>query len=258
MRRPSLILLILIVLVALTTVSAKNFISYRGGFYIELPEGWDQVDYKSVDLFLSRNQAGANTYDYEGVFSPTTNRPFFNGDYLTLTYDSTSKMDQKTIDSILTDLKSMFGVGIRYEPLGDLGTKLHSQAPFYDKEQKLIYVNNDVEQPDNTVKKNLLIMKLFDRGVANFYFYAPDSTFEDSRYTFLKIVESFSTENIDSVIPKESVAVANVDDREIPEPTEAADTDAGSDRRTIAIAAVLGAAVIVIIVAARKKKAKAA
>jgi hypothetical protein len=257
MRRRSLPLLVtLIILALLVTASARNFVSYRGGFYIELPEGWDQVDYKSVDLFLSRNQAGATTYDYEGVFSPTSNRPFFNGDYLTLTFDSTSKMDQKTVDSILTDLKSMFGVGIRYEPLGNLGTKLHSREPVYDKEQNLIYVNNDVEQADKSIKKNLLIMKLFDKGVASFYFYAPDSTFEESRYTFLNIVNSFSTENFDSVIPKESVSVANVDDREIPEPEE--DSDAGSSRRTIAITAVLGAAVIVIIVAARKKKVKVA
>jgi hypothetical protein len=253
MRRPLLIIL-LIVLATVITAAARDFVSFRGGFYIELPEGWDQVDYKSVDLFLSHNQAAVNTFDYEGVFSPTTNRPFFNGNYLTLTFDSTSKMDQKTVDSILADLKTTFGVGIRYEPLGNLGTKLHSRSPVYDKDDSVIFVYNDVEQPDNSVKKNLLIMRLFDRGVANFYFYAPDSTFEDDRYIFLDIVNSFSTENIDSAIPKESVTLADINDRELPESKD----EAGSERRTIAITTVLGAAVIIIIIAARKKKRKAA
>jgi hypothetical protein len=103
---------------------------------------------------------------------------------------------------------------MKYFPSWDQPTDLKSNTPVYDKNNKILTVINDVVAGDKIVKKNLMVKKFHEKGIANFYFYAPDSTFEQSQKVFQGIVNSFSTENVNQAVPKEAGKVSDTNDKD--------------------------------------------
>ncbi len=139
-------------------------------------------------------------------------------------------------------MSRIFGNNVKYFPVSDYLVDLNSNTPVYDKDQKVAYVINDITQKSESYKKNLLFYKFYHRGIAKFYFYSPDSLFNESKSIFEKIVSSFSSENIEEALPKEDVKIADI---------ETAKEDNDSNSSWIPI---MSALIIIIIVIARKKK----
>ncbi|MDH4156792.1 MAG: hypothetical protein OEW00_05905 [candidate division Zixibacteria bacterium] len=232
--------------------AAKNYVSFDGGFYIAVPDSWNQVDYGTVDAYLLRNRAQGTSLQYEATFAPAVSEPFFAGDYLFLNVDTVGELSAADIDSVLSELQEVFGAGVKYAPVGWELTDLKSSSPVYDADKKLVTILNDVVQYDQPLKKNLMVMKFYQRGIASFYFYCFDSTYERSRPVFMAIVESFSTENLEAVIPQEDLKVVDVEGRDIDVHDDTG--AAGGNRLLLTILFVLVAAVLVIVVAVRRRK----
>ena len=236
------IVITLCLLLIFGVVSAKNYVSLSGRFYVDMPEEWDKVDFKIVDEYLQRNKVGLEGFYYDAVFAPKSNEPFYHGNYLIITYEIKNELNNDQIDSVLNEISRVFGNDVKYFPAADYLTNLSSNTPVYDKNQKVVYVINDVTQKSESFKKNLLFYKFYHRGIAKFYFYSPDSLFQESKPIFEKIVSSFSSENIEEALPKEDVKVADIDT-----PKE----DDSSNSSWIAIFIAL---IVVVIAVARKKK----
>ena len=54
-------------------------------------------------------------------------------------------------------------------------------------------------------------MKIYDKGIANFYFYSPDSVYQAGKAVFSDIVASFSTDNIEEAMPREDLKMADAE-----------------------------------------------
>lgn len=206
---------ILLIIVILTLIpaglQAATYVSLSGEFYITYPDDWEQVDYNTVDLFLTRSGADQSMYDYDAVFAPKSSSPFFVGDYLIMTVEKMGEFSARGRDSVILEFSKTFKSGITYVSSENLIADLESDVPVYDREGKILKVVSDVYQGQQMLKKNMIMLKFYDRGIATFYFYSTDSLFESSRQTFEDIVASFSTEDIESAIPRQEVEVADLE-----------------------------------------------
>lgn len=199
---------------ALTTTGAaeQHYVSLKGNFHITYPDEWAQVDYRLVDAYLLRNKAGGPILDYDAAFAMKDTRHFFSSDYLILTVDTVGELSEEQIDSVLDKLSRGFGEEVKYYPVADFLTNLKSNTPSYDAGTRTVTILNEITQAQQAFKKNLLMMKFYEKGIATFYFYSPDSLFETSKSLFEQIVASLSTENIEDVLPKEQLKVADLKD----------------------------------------------
>ncbi len=207
----TMLLPVIVLMMLVSVAGAKTYVSLNGEFYITYPDEWDQVDYNTVDMFLARSNADQTMFDYDAVFAPSTSMPFFIADYLILTVEKVGELTDKEIDSVLEEYSQTFQNGITYVPTDNFLADLRSDAPGYDRDNKVVTVLSDILQGQEAVKKNLIMTKFYEHGVATFYFYSTDSLFETSKETFEAIVSSFSTENIQDVIPREEVKVADIE-----------------------------------------------
>lgn len=240
---------VLIGIICVSAGSARNYVSLNGGFYIAYPDDWVQVDYNTVDVFLTINRAGSPIFNYEAVFAPDSSRPFIAGQYFILTLDTVGELDSQGIDSVLAEMEKTFGKGIKYYPVGDMQSDLKSRAPEYDRERKIVSVLSDIVYRGETQKKLLLMTKFYSRGIATFYFYSADSLFEQSRARFEEIVLSFSTEDIAAAFPPEEVSVADVETGETTE-----DEKESSGYLTVGAPIIVLFAIIIIVVARRRRR----
>lgn len=191
-------------------LQAATYVSLNGEFYITYPDDWEQIDFNTVDLFLRRSSAEPFMFDYDAVLAPSASSPFFSGDYVILTVDKSGKLTSAQIDSVLEILSSTFTAGITYTSSENLTADIESDVPRYDRERKIVSVLNDIYQGQEAVKKNLMLMRFYDKGIATFYCYSTDSLFESSRQVFENMVASLSSENIEQIIPREQVKVADI------------------------------------------------
>lgn len=212
MKKTLSFLFVLTCLVALLPgyTAAESYVSLNGDFYITYPDDWYQVDYNTVDYYLYNVQADRESFQYEAVLAERKAVPFYNGNYLILTLDLVGKLDNRQIDSLLADLDSTFGDNKQIYPPGNLLSDLKPGTIYYDRANKTITMLNDIEDSSQVVKKNIWLLKIYDKGIANFYFYSPDSVYEASKPIFNDIVSSFSTENIEQAIPREDLKMADV------------------------------------------------
>jgi len=226
------------------SVYAATYVCFRGSFYIQYPDDWLQVPYLTADMFLSRTATDQSALNYEAVFAPKTSSPFFATDYLILTLDSMEWLYDYQIDSVVEEMNKSFGENIEFFRIEELPSDFRSNQPVYDKNKKVISVVNDILSGDKVVRKNLTVKKFYDKGVANFYFYSPDSLFERSRSVFDGIVSSFSTENIQQAIPKEEGKVGDGKSDSL-------------DKRKMLIPGGVGFIILVILLIRLRKAAKA-
>ena len=207
------LLLLTIVVAASGAAETQTYVSLKGGFYIEYPDDWAQVDYWLVDAYLLRNKMDTAVLDYEAAFAFKDAPHFFSGDYLILTVDTVGELKDWQIDSVLIELVRSFGKRVRHSPTADFLANLEPNLPNYDTLTKTVTILNETSE-QQVLKKSLLMMKFYERGVATFYFYSPDSLFETSKSLFEQIVASLSTENVEDALPKEQLKVADLEDPE--------------------------------------------
>ncbi len=214
-KRPLILTLSMIFLAAVGLVASVNYVSLNGEFYITYPDDWYQVDYNTVDYYLSSIQANRESYQYEAVFAERKSIPFHTGNYLILTLEKVGKLDNRQVDSILADLDSVFAEGRKHFPSGNLLSDLKPNILYYDRANSTITLLSEMTDDNQILKKNIWVMKLYDKGIANFYFYSPDSVYEASKTVFNDIVSSFSTENIGQAMPKEQLKISNTGNKGI-------------------------------------------
>lgn len=228
-----------LVLIAVATLSLQasaqadsTYVSLRGGFYFDYPDDWAQVDYLTVDYYLRALGADSSAFDYDAVFA--AKKPggrFHDHEYMILTVEPVGTLTRRQRDSIVAELADV--------------------NPQWNKQTNVVtVVNDDPASPKTT----MLTMKFYDKGLAQFYFFAPDSTFGAYRPVFDEMVASFSTENVSAMLPKEEVKLADPD--RIATGDEEASEDESGESNLIWYAT-LAVIIILMIVIMRKKRARA-
>lgn len=231
----------------------KRYISLNGEFYFDYPEDWIQLDHRLIDHFLQLNKAGKTTLDYEAAFCPLNSDPFWTGPYFIFSIDTVGDFSEKQIDSVLDNLSKSFGTGFKYFPVADFMTDLKSNAPSYDRNQKVITIINDIYEKQKLLKRHLYAMKFYEKGIATFYFYAPDSIFDKSSVIFHEILQSFTSGDIESVLPQEKLEIAKINESDINKKSVSTDNKESSNTG-LNIAIFSGLIVALFIVLRRFKK----
>ncbi|HUV31093.1 MAG TPA: hypothetical protein VMY05_08415 [Acidobacteriota bacterium] len=205
---------LVLVLIVSSSPAAEVFISFNGKFHFTYPDTWIRADYRTVDYYLQRGGTDPLTFQYDVVLSPHEGARFADDVYLILTVDTVGQLSESQIDSVLSNLGDMFGEEVAYYPVGNFMTNMKSNAPLYDAQTHTAAIVTDILEDGEVFKKNLLMLKFYEHGIANFYFYSPDSLFEESKQLFADIVTSFSTEEIEASVPVEEVKVADLESRQ--------------------------------------------
>ena len=212
--------ILLALLCVAAMVEAKTYVTFSGGFYFTYPDDWQQVSYNTVDEYLAKSKAGRPLYNYDAAFAPAASDPFFSNQYLIVFVDTVGQLTDTQIDSVLGKWSATFGNGIKYFPVGDFLADVKSNEPIYDKDRKLFTVVNDIVANSQTIKKNLIMMKFYEKGIASFYFYAPQATFDSNKVVFQQMMDSFGSGDIQQALPKDSVKVADIKTDKSGRPTE--------------------------------------
>ncbi len=249
MKNRLLVLILVISILSAVTLYSFPYVSLNGKFYIEIPDHWEQVDYVTVDLFLNNTNSGRDAFNYEAVFSKKVNGPFFTTEYLFLKIKKIKNMSQRTIDSVLTDLTDIYVKRVVRKPFDEIFKNISLARPYYDKQNKVAVIFDILDLPDETRKKNLIINKFVDYGIVSFFFYSPDSSYNDNLNRFIDIYKSYGTDNIEDKLPKENLKVADID---VSDGTDD-DTDESESSNYIPYFILL---LIIVIVVTRLKKRK--
>ena len=210
--RPLLLVIALAFVIAGSAI-AETYISYSGKFRIDVPDTWKRLDYRTVDYYLYEGTGDRSALNYEAVFSPTEGKTFADSAYLIITLDTVGTLSESQIDSVIAVLSEAFDEGVKHQTTGDVVTNIASDQPTYNQTDSTVVVVSELEQEDGTKKMSLLVVKFYDQGMANFYFYAPESTFEQDRLVFAEVAGSFSTQNLEATTPREDVKVADLESR---------------------------------------------
>lgn len=236
-----------IVLLGLTALAAdQKYISFEGEFSIDYPDNWRQVDHRIVDAFLLRNDAGQSALAYEAVFGPLGYSPFWQGPYFILSVEAGEAYSDQQIDSVLKKMSRTFGKGVKYFPVADFMTDMESNSPVFDSAQRIITVASDIVEKGELLKRHVMVMKFFEKGLANFYFYSPDSLFDSSSAVLEGVLASFVHGNVDSMLAPESLEVVDADDIK----------DDSNGIFGLPVAVFAGLVVVFIVVMSRRKKKK--
>jgi len=190
---------------------AETFVSFNGRFKFACPDTWLQVDYTTAEYYLSRGDPEKEV-DFEAVFSEKETFAVFQGQYLVLTVDTVGGLSSEQIDSVLTDLSEEFG-----RPRRDVTPDSFLAAPDlesieFDSTNALASIRTDVAADNAETRVNLLIMKFYEHGIANFYFYAPVAEFAQGIPTYRDMVLSLTTEDLDGSLESEPVKVADLEE----------------------------------------------
>ena len=121
----TILLAVMIASLAVPGLSAKSYVSLKGGFHIQIPDNWSQLDYNTVDAFLYRNQADRATIDYEAAFTVDDLVPFYASSYLILDVDTAGDFSNKQIDSVLNVLAVTFDEKVKFAPVSDMMLTFH-------------------------------------------------------------------------------------------------------------------------------------
>jgi len=258
MRLKNILTIFIIIALSFTgSVTASDYVSLNGGFFIEIPENWKQIDYNTVDLFLSDNTDDPNVFNYEAVFANETNQMFFLGDYLIIKIDKFKKMTDRIRDSVLTDLGTTYDKVVENGYLEHFIENVPRDIPMYDLEKNTASVLRKLYLADGSAKYNLMFFKFTDSGVVNFFFYSPRKDFPESKLKFFEVLKSFSTENITAKLPKENIKVADIE-MTTEEDRDRTDFDDGTGSFSGSVYIALGGILFIILsgalVAANKKK----
>jgi len=221
--------------------AADTFVSYNGKFHFTYPETWVQVDYTTAEYYLTRGNQ-ENEVDFEAVFSEKQTFVIFQGQYLILTVDTVGSMTPEAVDSLLEDLSNEFNRPIKEVSPEDFLSGSLIDTIAFDRTNNLVGIETEVAGGDAGPRINLLVMKLYEQGIANYYFYAPKIEFVPSLSTYRDMVMSFSTETIEDASPEE-VRVADLEDN---------DNSTG-----IPIAVYCGLAVVLIAIVASRMRSRA-
>jgi hypothetical protein len=189
---------------------AETFVSYNGQFHFSYPNTWTQIDYTTAEFYLTRGDT-TQQVDFEAVFCNKETLVLFRDQYLVLTVDTIGALNSGQIDSVLNSLTNEFK-----RPVKEVTSAAFLLSPdpgsiVLDRAGRRLAMESEVPGDSSGPKINLLVMKFYERGIANFYFYAPVAKYASSLPDFLGMVTSFSTEPLPTSAPTEPVKIADLD-----------------------------------------------
>jgi len=191
-------------------VSADNYVNWKGGFWFEIPEGWEKVDYSLVDAFLRMTDTSREALNYEVLFAPASSMPFSEDEYLVVTFDSTGPLSQHQSDSILQDIAESYSSDVYDAPVVQLLSDLVPGKPKMNRAQRSVSVLSEMAYRPEMMKKLWLYMRLNDRGLISLFFFSLDSTFNEHKPIFDKVVNSLSFENLKEAAGEEKPVFSSV------------------------------------------------
>lgn len=201
-------LVLILSLVLTASAVAETYVSYNGQFQITYPDTWEQVDYRTADFYI-RQATGA--LDYEAVFADKQSPKVFEGVYVIMTLDTNGGLSQSQIDSAVSVVSESFDRPKVEIPLDSFPTGLTLKDVAYDPDRQILAAMSDVTDEGSAPRKNILVQKFYDRGMANFYFYSPDSLLSESMTALTTMLASFSTDL--TQVEKKPVKIADIDAR---------------------------------------------
>lgn len=203
---------------ALVSANAANYVSFEGQYTISYPDDWGQVEFQRVDEYLAKLGVDRAAFSYEAVLAPQASPLFYEGTYAIVTLEKVGQLSGTQIDSVLKSIQDSFGQVVVRSPGAGLDSMTSALLPQYDDQIKTLALIMEPQARDVYPKRTLLATRFFEHGIANFYFYAPDSTWAQDRTTFINILSSFSTESPETALPVESLKV--VDPKDLQERSE--------------------------------------
>lgn len=203
-------ILTLILFIPPSTVFAEEFVSFNGGFHFSYPDTWMQIDYMTAEYYLSNGDPNKEV-DFEAVFSVKETMVLFQGQYLILTVDTIGSLTPLQIDSVVTNMATDFK-----RPVKEISTDAFLVAScrdslLFDRANGLLAAETEVPGDKTGPRTNLLVMKFYEHGIANFYFYAPSAEYPLGLLSYRQMVMSFSTKNLEEALGRDTVKVADSD-----------------------------------------------
>jgi hypothetical protein len=205
-----LIFLLMTLSMMVSNAAADNYVNWRGGFWFEIPKGWEKVDYRMVDAFLSMTDTSRDVYNYEAVFAPESSMVFAEEAYLVVTFDSTGPMTQKQSDSVLQNIAESYSTDVFDAPIVQLMSDLTPGQPKMNRAERTVSILSEMAYRPEAMKKLWLYMKLNDRGLISLYFYSPDSSYQANKPIFDKVLKSLSFKNLKEAAAQENVVFTGV------------------------------------------------
>ncbi|MEW5795340.1 MAG: hypothetical protein AB1772_03170 [Candidatus Zixiibacteriota bacterium] len=200
---------ILAVVGSYVPAGAGTFVSYNGKFHFVYPESWIQVDYTTAEVYLTRGDPEKEV-DFEAVFSETKTYALFQGLYLILTVDTVGQLLPEQIDSVVNTLTREFR-----RPIKEVTPDAFLAAPcrdsiVFDREGGRVSIESEVPGDRSGPRTNLLAMKFYEHGIANFYFYAPSAEYAGGLPILRHMVMSLSIGETPPAVSAEPVKVADI------------------------------------------------
>ena len=225
-----------------TSTVDTTFISFNGKFYINYPSRWKMIDFQTVDFY--QEQTG-QVLDYEGVFAPPDAAPFFQKDYLVLQVDTIGPLVGDSVEPFLKTIERQANVKIDRRESVNIATDLQVEGIIFDKSQNVLWNLTELRDRDNNLKRTLIAEILYERGIARFIFYTPESDYLALLPSFIQVVKSFGSENYQAKLPKSEVVIAD---------TTAINRDKNGKTNYVLPIAVAIAIITAVIFAQRRKK----
>jgi len=190
-----------------STLCADTFVSFNGQFYFSYPETWMQIDYTTAEYYLTRGKPD-QAVDFEAVFSVEDTEVLFKGQYLILTVDTLGGLTPEQIDSVVAVTSEEFKRPVKEVSSDVFLTASVRDSILFDRTAGLLAIETEVSGDETGDRINLLVMKFYPRGIANFYFYAPTADYFAALPDYRNMIVSFSTESIDKALGRDSVKIA--------------------------------------------------
>jgi len=254
---------LLLMVILIGNVAGENYVNFKGGFWISVPETWEKINYRIVDRYLMMIDTSRELLNYEAVFAPVESQPFIEDDYLVITFDSIGEVSASDMKSMLDELAELYTSRAQ---AGGWNETMDSKAQI-DYQQYSISVKSHMAT-ENMKRRRWVYSRYTGTGVVTLDFYSLDSTFQDKLPVFEEIVGSLSFEGLREAAQKE-IKFSDVGSGDIAEDGESsgwsdADSGAGNTIMTVKnIVIVVVVAVILfglvwnfMIAPARRKKRK--
>jgi|WetSurMetagenome_2_1015567.scaffolds.fasta_scaffold83424_2 hypothetical protein len=227
---------------------AENYVNWRGGFWISLPDGWEKVDYRLADQYLSMMDTSNTVFNYEAIFAPKTSDPFVADAYLVITFDSIGQMSPARADSFLTYTAKEYSRQIFEAPIVQLMSDLTPGQPKINREEKSLSVLSEMAYRSENKRYLWLFMRVNDRGVVSLYCYCPEKTFERNKAQLEGIIKSLSFEGLKEAAGEEKGSFTQIKGNENPVTTPGGGSSSGLSGSMLIIILVVAGVIVLALV----------
>ena len=173
----------LICLMGSSVLADSTYVSYNGQFHLTYPDSWGVVNYTTANFYLSGGDPNAEL-DYDAVFAERASPLLYQGQYMVLKVDTCGNLTSSQIDSVMEEQARIHERPISEVDADDFLTRSDQSVVFVDRENRFFSIEAEVPGDESGPKTNLVVMKFYEVGVAEFHFYAPAREFEASLFYF--------------------------------------------------------------------------